>query len=208
MLFFFFLVIPLSVVVTLLFSDNNSQSTDSVHKEKENKEYSDDYIGIIIGALAALIVLLVCIIVIFFVRHKRRKHNNNRRSLKPVVDRHVTINLNDLRGSTNGKISNGNMYNSIATEELDSDREPSNHSGNQKLGKAGYVTPKDTIQGRHLPPYPTNSFFLFFFFLLSFSPLLLVPLSSFHCLQEVTSREMRVWMVGVIVSYNTVFSDG
>ncbi|PVD21718.1 hypothetical protein C0Q70_17518 [Pomacea canaliculata] len=153
-------------------------STDSVHKEKENKEYSDDYIGIIIGALAALIVLLVCIIVIFFVRHKRRKHNNNRRSLKPVVDRHVTINLNDLRGSTNGKISNGNMYNSIATEELDSDREPSNHSGNQKLGKAGYVTPKDTIQGRHLPPYPTNSFFLFFF------PSLFLPSSSWAGMRD------------------------
>lgn len=53
-------------------SEDPHQSTDSVHKEKESKEYADDYIGIIIGALAALIVLLVVIIVIFFIRHKRR----------------------------------------------------------------------------------------------------------------------------------------
>ena len=107
------------IFMYLLFFSGPNQSTDAVHKEKENKEYSDDPIGIIIGALAALILLLVIVIIIFFIRHKRRKSNNNRRSLKPVVDRHVTINLNDLRGSTNGKVSNGNMYNSIATEDTD-----------------------------------------------------------------------------------------
>jgi hypothetical protein len=171
------------------------QSTDSVHKEKEEKEVAEDYIGIIIGALAALIVLLVFIIVIFFIRHKRRKHNNNRRSLKPVVDRHVTINLNDLRGSTNGKVSNGNMYNSIATDETNSEREllcggggangtgpiicngslcngngslpnglggSSGTGSDEKLSKTGYLTPKDSIQGRllltpHAPSLPPPS---------------------------------------------------
>lgn len=127
----------------------SDKSSDSVHKEKESKEYDDNYIGIIIGALAALIFLLVVIIVIFFVRQKRRKHNNNRRSLKPVVDRHVTINLNDLRGSTNGKVSNGNMYNSIATEETDSDR----GEGAGKIGKAAYLSPKDSIQGAEMRDY-------------------------------------------------------
>ncbi|KAH9500701.1 Epithelial discoidin domain-containing receptor 1 [Bulinus truncatus] len=80
-------------------------------------------ISIIIGALAALIFLLLGVILIFFCRHKHRKNNNNRRGHKPVSTSHVAINLNDLRASTNGKLSNGNMYNSIATEDADSDHD-------------------------------------------------------------------------------------
>ncbi|XP_046560812.1 discoidin domain-containing receptor 2-like [Haliotis rubra] len=131
-----------------------SQSTDTITKKGETAEFDDGYIGVIIGALAALIVILIIIIAIFIIRHKRRKHNNNRRNLKPVVDRHVTINLNDLRGSTNGKISNGNMYNSVATEEGESDRETYNAA--DKLGKPVYLEPKDTIQGRELPELPAS----------------------------------------------------
>ncbi|XP_055955868.1 discoidin domain-containing receptor 2 isoform X2 [Patella vulgata] len=85
---------------------NGNTETEDIQKEKEEKEYDDSYIGVIIGALAALILILIIVIFIFFYRHKRNKNNNNRRALKPVVDRHVTINLNDLRGSTNGKVSN------------------------------------------------------------------------------------------------------
>ncbi|CAG5136400.1 unnamed protein product, partial [Candidula unifasciata] len=100
-----------------------SNSPDVPLTEKENKEYDDEYISIIVGALAALIFLLICVVLIFFCRHKRRKNNNNRNSHKPVNGSHITINLNDLRTATNGKVSNGNMYNSIATDEADSDRE-------------------------------------------------------------------------------------
>ncbi|KAK7504484.1 hypothetical protein BaRGS_00004350, partial [Batillaria attramentaria] len=81
------------------------------------------------------------------------ENKTSQKTLKPVVDRHVTINLNDLRGSTNGKVSNGNMYNSIATEETDSEREMRGEGG-EKLSKAAYLSPKDSIQGRQLPPVP------------------------------------------------------
>ncbi|KAK0063350.1 discoidin domain-containing receptor 2 [Biomphalaria pfeifferi] len=101
----------------------SNNSNDAPTLEQEKKEYDDEYISIIIGALAALIFLLLCVILIFFCRHKHRKNNNNRRGHKPVTTSHVAINLNDLRASTNGKLSNGNMYNSIATEEADSDHD-------------------------------------------------------------------------------------
>ncbi|XP_041368248.1 discoidin domain-containing receptor 2-like isoform X2 [Gigantopelta aegis] len=116
---------------------------DDVHKKKEETKTDDGFIGIIIAGLAALIVILVIIIVIFVIRHKRRKNNNNRRSLKPVVDHHA-INLNDLCGTSNGKVSNGNMYNCVATDELDSEKEM---MGDGKLSKPAYLEPKDTIQG-------------------------------------------------------------
>ncbi|KAK3781338.1 hypothetical protein RRG08_018964 [Elysia crispata] len=110
-----------------------------ITEEKEEKEYNNDYISIIIGALGALVFLLLAVVLIFFCRHKRRKNNSNGRGsssvssssstnghvLKPVGNSHVTINLTDVRGSVNGKVSNGNMYNSIATDDADSDRDAS-----------------------------------------------------------------------------------
>ena len=125
---------------------------DDVHKKKEETKTDDGFIGIIIAGLAALIVILVIIIVIFVIRHKRRKNNNNRRSLKPVVDHHA-INLNDLCGTSNGKVSNGNMYNCVATDEMDSEKEI---VGDGKLSKPAYLEPKDTIQGRDLPDLPPS----------------------------------------------------
>lgn len=92
-------------------------------------------------------------ILIFFCRHKRRKNNNNRRGHKPVGNSHVTVNLNDLRGATNGKVSNGNMYNSIATDEADSDHDAGGccsggGAGNEKFGcKPAYIQPQDSIPG-------------------------------------------------------------
>lgn len=121
-------------------NENRGDNQDSsVTEEKEEKEYKNDYISIIIGALGALIFLLLAVVLIFFCRHKRRKNNSNGRGsssvssssstnghvLKPVGNSHVTINLTDVRGSVNGKVSNGNMYNSIATDDADSDRDAS-----------------------------------------------------------------------------------
>ena len=75
----------------------------------------------------------------------------------------MTLNLNDLRAmtnppttsapppATNGKVSNGNLYNSIATSDLDSDRD----IGNGKLLNGDtYREPFDGIQGRKLPDLP------------------------------------------------------
>lgn len=76
----------------------------------------EDYISIIIGALAALIVILTIIVVFVIIRHKRRQ-NTNRNNLKPAADNVLSINLNNFHGTSNGKVSNGNVYNGVATEE-------------------------------------------------------------------------------------------
>ncbi|CAE1141701.1 DDR2 [Acanthosepion pharaonis] len=75
--------------------------THGGQQHKAPKVMDDSYVGIIIGALAALIIILFIVAVIIVVRHRQCKHNNNRPCQKPVVlgDRHVTINLSDLRGS-------------------------------------------------------------------------------------------------------------
>ena len=76
----------------------------------------EDYISIIIGALAALIVILTIIVVFVIIRHKRRQ-NDNRNHLKPAADNVLAINLNNFHGTSNGKVSNGNVYNGVATDE-------------------------------------------------------------------------------------------
>ncbi|XP_060576478.1 discoidin domain-containing receptor 2-like, partial [Ruditapes philippinarum] len=78
----------------------------------------EDYISIIIGALAALIVILTIIVIFVIVRHKRRQRLN-RQSLKPVSDTVLNINLNNFQNNVNGKVSNGNVYNGVATEDDD-----------------------------------------------------------------------------------------
>lgn len=130
-------------------------------QHKAPKAMDDSYVGIIIGALAALIIILFIVAVIIVVRHRRSKHNNNQPCQKPVVlgDRHVTINLSDLRGGcTNGKLSHGNMYNSVATDDMDSDREMCAGSADKLCskgsGSGNYLEPKDSIQGRKLPDLP------------------------------------------------------
>ncbi|XP_069120897.1 discoidin domain-containing receptor 2-like isoform X1 [Argopecten irradians] len=134
---------------------------DNDHPEtKETATMKDDHIGIIIGALGGLLLVFFVVLITFIIRHKRMKQNNNRRSLKPVVDRHIAVNLSDLQGNTNGKISNGNVYNSVATDDLDVDREICN--GSEKLCKSPtpscpYSDPKDSIQGRELPDFPSSS---------------------------------------------------
>lgn len=84
----------------------------------ETASKDEDYISIIIGALAALIVILTIIVIFVIVRHKRRQRMN-RQSLKPVSDTVLNINLNNFQNNVNGKVSNGNVYNGVATEEDD-----------------------------------------------------------------------------------------
>ena len=78
--------------------------------------------------------------------------------MKPGVD-HVTLNVNSMhmngiRGTMNGKISNGNMYNGVATEDVDLDHIC---NGGDKILKSSYSEPKDSIQGRNLPDLPSSS---------------------------------------------------
>ncbi len=122
------------------------------HSE-ERKSLDDSFIGIIIGALAALILLLFVVVFIIIVRHRRRKYGNNQRIKSNFEPGHVTLNLNDLQPPVaNGKVSNGNMYNSVATTEVaDLDRENSLRKINN--GDV-YREPFDCIQTRKLPDLP------------------------------------------------------
>lgn len=114
----------------------------------------NDMIGIIVGTLSALIVtlLVVAVIVIILIRHKRSKQNNNRHCLKPV-ERHIALNMNSIRNMQNGKVSNGNMYNSVAQDEMESDRELCN--GGEKLYSRDYAVPDVTKSALivALPPH-------------------------------------------------------
>ncbi|XP_052789716.1 discoidin domain-containing receptor 2-like isoform X2 [Mya arenaria] len=96
----------------------DSGETDTISKTPgEKASANEDYISIIIGALAALIVILTIVVIFIIVRYKRRR-NLNRQSLKPVSDTVLNINLNNFQNNmNNGKVSNGNVYNGVATED-------------------------------------------------------------------------------------------
>ncbi|KAK3589844.1 hypothetical protein CHS0354_015861 [Potamilus streckersoni] len=97
--------------------DGASDSSEGIRKQRNaasTKTLDGDYINIIIGSLSALFVILVIIVVIVIVRLKRRQ-NNNRQTLMPVIDSVLSVKLQNTNGNPNEKISNGNMYYSIAT---------------------------------------------------------------------------------------------
>lgn len=128
-----------------------------IHKTEEKKSFEEQYIGIIIGALAFLIVVLFAIVLFIIIRHKKQKRNSQL-GIKPGVD-HVTLNINSMhmhngmRGTMNGKVSHGNMYNSVATDDEDLDHIC---NGGDKILKSSYSEPKDSIQGRNLPDLPSG----------------------------------------------------
>ena len=77
-----------------------------------------------IGSLVALISILIAIVVFIIFKHKKHKNNNSRCSLKtPVSENTVSLNLSDVRNTPSGKVLNGHLYNGVAVEETDSDRE-------------------------------------------------------------------------------------
>ena len=98
------------------YTNKNSKEKSASRIPEQTSAKDEDYISIIIGALAALIVILTIIVVFVIVRHKRRQ-NTNRNNLKPAADNVLAINLNNFHGTSNGKVSNGNVYNGVATEE-------------------------------------------------------------------------------------------
>lgn len=133
---------------------------------KTRKSLDDEYIGIIIGVLAALILVLFAIILIIILRHRKQKYNNNHRAMKSIEPRHVTLNLNDLRNNTlNEKIiSNGNMYNCVATSDGDSDRDGACTSSvdSSSIYPNHYLLPDDLrescMQNRMLPDLPPTQY--------------------------------------------------
>lgn len=140
-------------------SISGATSTESsVVDAKTRQSLDDEYIGIIIGVLAALILILFAVILAIILRHRRRKYNNNHRAMKSIEPRHVTLNLNDLNalnGGVGGKVlSNGNMYNCVATsEEGESDRDGAccyDHL------RSHYLTPGDLRLGT-VPSTPSLS---------------------------------------------------
>ena len=101
-------------------------------------------------------MVLFAIVLFIIIRHKKHKHNSQ--LMKPGVD-HVALNVNSMhmngiRSSMTGKISNGNMYSGVATEDGDLDHIC---NGGDKILNASYSEPKDSIQGRNLPDLPSSS---------------------------------------------------
>jgi len=78
------------------------------HNEK------DSLIGIILGTFGALFLLGSIAAFILIIRYRKKKCRSPLKSM--FVEDHVNFNLNYL--SQGGKFSNGNIYNSIATNDL------------------------------------------------------------------------------------------
>lgn len=132
--------------------DKPSQPMEDIPPSKEAAP-DDNIIAIIVGTLAALIALLVAIVCFIFWRQRRSKQNNNRHSLKPAVDRNIPINMNDLHGTRNGKVLNGNVYNSVATDDVECDAHICN--GDKSFSR-DYAIPDVTKSALvvALPPQP------------------------------------------------------
>lgn len=132
---------------------NNPERKSESDLPSKEAAPDDNIIAIIVGTLAALIVLLFGIVGFIIWRQRRSKQNNNRHSLKPVVDRNIPINMNDLHGTRNGKVSNGNVYNSVATEDVECDPHLCN---GDKLYSRDYAVPDVTKSALvvALPPQP------------------------------------------------------
>ncbi|KAK2174827.1 hypothetical protein NP493_772g00013 [Ridgeia piscesae] len=125
---------------------NGSGHGDMKSEAGTVKALDDTYVGIIIGAVAAL-VLLCGIIFVFVFRRQRKKYKGSPHKL--FGTNHMNFNLDDLTPAmANGKLSNGNMYNSIATmDEKEAMREKLNSND-------VYREPVDGIQHRTLPVPP------------------------------------------------------
>ena len=80
------------------------------------QNFEDSYIGVVVGAAVAFVVIISVVVVIIVFRQKRRKYG--RTVLESVLspDR-LSFKLQSAPVSTSGKISNGNIYKSIATNE-------------------------------------------------------------------------------------------
>lgn len=94
----------------------------STLKEKIN----DEYIGIIIGMLFMAVIILVAVILIIILRQRRQKYATGHQVMKCIEPRHVAVTMNSLRSSrlssSNGKVNNGNIYDFVATSDVDSDQ--------------------------------------------------------------------------------------
>lgn len=92
----------------------------------KEKKLNDEYVGIIIGALLVVAVILMTVILLLLMRHRRQKYTNGHQVMKCIEPRHVAVTMNSLRHSratlSNGKINNGNIYDFVATSDVDSDQ--------------------------------------------------------------------------------------
>ena len=125
--------------------DSNAGPQESTTRTKGGNEH---LIGIIVGVLGALVLLAGAVVLIVIFRSRKKKSGSNSQ-LKSLTSEHVTLDLNDIRALANGKLSNGNMYNSVATSDSDHE-EP---SGTQQYKNID-PTEQATLQARKLPELP------------------------------------------------------
>lgn len=138
-----------------------TEETSKAPPSEEHKPLDDQLIGIIIGALAAMIILLLTIVAFCILRSRRHKFEKNKQVV--TMETPIAYDLNDLRALANGKLSHGNMYNPVGTQDegfMDPDH--MTLSANGKLASAnggGTLLYTDTlysngIQTRKLPELP------------------------------------------------------
>ena len=148
------------------------------------KKNDDEIIGIVIGILATLILLLFILMIIIIIRQRRGKFANHRAVKAVHIEAHSngTVNLNDIHNQTtssanNGKLSNGKIYNCVASSDIESDREGTW----TKMGS--YRDPLDCIQHRKLPELPrtpeSTGSFLFHHIMLNHKSTLLWLLETY-----------------------------
>ena len=103
----------------ILIAEENLKNIPS--EEPNERPGRIDMIGVIIGSLAALLTILIAVVIFVIYRHKRKQNSLKRNNLKSAIsDNHTTL---SLRSSSNGKILNGHLYNGVAVDDVDSDRD-------------------------------------------------------------------------------------
>ncbi|KAL3871570.1 hypothetical protein ACJMK2_039561 [Sinanodonta woodiana] len=130
-----------------------SDSSTGIKKQRNAASTSTldgDNISIIIGALSALFVILIIIVIIVIVRLKRR-NNNNRQTLMPVIDSGLSAKLQNTSGNPNEKISNGNMYYSIASGDGKMDDKQFNETGAQNEYEEPYIGKERSLMATFIP---------------------------------------------------------
>lgn len=106
--------------------------TNNLHREKVlnastlETTMTEECIGIIIGMLFMVVIILIAVILIIILRNRRQKYATGHQVMKCIEPRHIAVTMNSLRNSrsslSNGKINNGNIYDFVATSDVDSDQ--------------------------------------------------------------------------------------
>ena len=121
----------------------------AVHNQAGIKE---EHIGIIVGTLIALIIIIAVILCFIYLRNRKNRKYRNRTCLQAQ-----NSTFEDLRSGTlkSSKSSNGNLYNFVATSDVDSDRGLTTCCTNNANTSSVYGDMNDgSVHPRKYPEFP------------------------------------------------------